>query len=106
MEPITLPRFEWFCPNVEQPWTFNVYSASRGTDKDGGCIENPSFNYKVKVKVEEGQPHKLHVSYFILPPWPKERDPNRVGEAIFECSQEGLEAVVAWLNEEVGHLYE
>lgn len=106
MEPITLPRFEWFCPNVEQPWTFNVYSASRGTDKDGGCIENPSFNYKVKVKVEEGQPHKLHVSYFILPPWPKERDPSRVGEAIFECSHEGLEAIVAWLNEEVGHLYE
>ena len=88
------------------PWTFNIYSGSRGTDKDGGCIENPSFNFKIKIKVEEGQPHMIHASYHIIPPWPLERDPNRVGEAIFECTPEGLDATAAWLNQELGKLYE
>ena len=106
MEPISLPRFDWFCPILEQPWTFNIYSGSRGTDKDGGCIENPSFNFKIKIKVEEGQPHMIHASYHIIPPWPLERDPNRVGEAIFECTPEGLDSTAAWLNQELGKLYE
>ena len=106
MEPITLPRFDWFCPNIEQTWTFNVYSASRGTDPSGGCLENITFNYKVKIKVEEGQPHLIHASYYILPRWPFERDPNKVGEATFECSPEGLEETVAWLNKESVKIYD
>ena len=104
MEPITLPRFDWFCPNIEQPWTFNIYSASRGTDKDGGCLEHTTFNYKVKIKVEEGQPHLIHASYYVVPPWPKERDPSLVGECTFECSPEGLDATVAWLNQEMKNI--
>lgn len=106
MEPITLPRFDWFCPNIDQPWTFNAYSASRGTDASGGCLENTTFNYKAKVKVEEGQPHVFCASYYILPPWPLERDPSKSGNATFECSQEGLEEMIAWLNAESKKLYD
>jgi len=105
MEPITLPRFDWFCPDIEQPWTFNIYSASRGTDPSLGCLDTNTFNCKVKIKVEEGQPHKIHASYYILPPWPLKRDPNKVGEALFDCTQEGLEETVKWLNDELSIMY-
>ena len=105
MTPVTLPRFDWFCPNLEQSWTFNIYTGSKGTDPNGGCIQNPSFNYKVKIKVEEGQPHKIQATYYIRPPWPKPCDPNRKGEAFFECTPEGLDEAAAWLTKESEDLY-
>ena len=105
MTPITLPRFDWFCPNLEQPWTFNIYSGSRGTEPGGGCIENPSFNFKVKIKVEEGQPHKIPATFYIRPPGPGECDPNRSGEAFFDCTPEGLAATEEWLTKESENLY-
>ena len=105
MTPVTLPRFDWFCPNLEQPWTFNIYSGSKGTEPGGGCIENPSFNFKVKIKVEDGQPNMIHAAFYIRPPWPRERDPKRSGEKLFDCTPEGLEEAAAWLSKEAEDLY-
>lgn len=102
---VTLPRFDWFCPDLEQPWNFNIYSGSRGTEPSSGCIGSPSFNFKVRIKVEEGQPHKIHATFYIRPRWPKEFNPKRSGEAFFECTPKGLEEATAWLSAEADDLY-
>ena len=105
MDYITLPAFDWFCPDIERPYTFNTFSASRGTDPDQGCIENLTINYKLKIIVEDDKPTAIHVSFRIIHPWPHPVNEGRVGENSFECSPEGLVAAKKWLTEEFINMY-
>ena len=100
MDYITLPKFDWFCPDIERPYTFNIYSASRGTDPHYGCMENLTFDYKLKIIVEEDKPFVLHVTFRVVHPWPRPASEGRVGEKDFECTPEGLAAAKDWLNAE------
>ena len=100
MDYITLPRFDWFCPDIDRPYTYNIYSGSMGTDPHEGCVKNLTFSYKIRITKEDDQAPIINVSFRVVHPWPHPVNDGRVGSSSFECTPEGLDATKDWLNKE------
>ena len=95
---IYLPSLVWFL-GEEKLNNHNTYTGSWGTDPLTGCMDRPTFHYKVAIQETEAGRKQLVASCYIRPPWGEGAGPMEVQQQAFALSERGLQAAEGFLEE-------
>ncbi len=98
MKGIELPGYSWFYSNQQGKYVTNAYSGSRGTSNTNGCLCNVTFNYRVFIKMPEGEEAYIQAECFFIS---SVKDGGEKSDLVckkFENSEKGLEEASVWLS--------
>lgn len=73
-----------------------TYTGSIGTDPVRGCFSVTTFNYNVRLVVNEGEKSLMAVCYFQLP-WNARSNMKAYNVGIFEPNDFGIEVAENWI---------
>ncbi|MBE6649493.1 MAG: hypothetical protein E7614_08270 [Ruminococcaceae bacterium] len=98
MKVIELPRYSWFYSNQQGKYVTNAYSGSRGTSNTNGCLCNVTFNYRVFIKMPEGEESYIQAECFFISSITDGGEKSEIVTKKFENSEKGLEEASVWLS--------
>lgn len=87
---VKLPPLDWFLNG-------NDYSGSFRPDLTKGCLDQTTFNYRVKL-VKEKEGLRIGAICFYMLPWNGERNMDEAFVGKFEASEFGLEVAAGWIR--------
>lgn len=98
---IKLPSYEWFLGLISFGGKGNIYAGSYGTDPYLGCLDRPSFRYRVWIEKDENDEKQLKAIHYTGDCCFDETDKGSMTEKIFEASAAGIAQAQEWLLNEL-----
>lgn len=96
---IVVPLMSWLIGGSRIGGSYNIYTASLGTDPLKGAIGQPIFNYRIWIEKNEEENELVRTAVYYGMSCFENRNEDEIETNIFELSDEGLGMVKRYLEE-------
>lgn len=96
---IVVPLMSWLIGGSRIGGSYNIYTASLGTDPLKGAIGQPIFNYRIWIEKNEEENELVRTAVYYGMSCFENQNEDEIETNIFELSEEGLGMVKRYLEE-------
>ena len=96
---IVVPLMSWLIGGSRIGGSYNIYTASLGTDPLKGAIGQPIFNYRIWIEKNEEENELVRTAVYYGMSCFENQNEDEIETNIFELSDEGLGMVKRYLEE-------
>lgn len=97
---VFVPLMSWLIGASRIGGSYNIYTGSLGTDPLRGSIGQRIFNYRIWIEKNEEETEFVHTAVYYGMLCYDNQPEDDIKKNIFELSEEGLEALGRYLQQE------
>lgn len=102
---VFVPLMSWLIGGSRIGGSYNIYTGSLGTDPLTGAIGKRIFNYRIWIEKNEEEAELVHTAVYYGMLCYDNRNEDEVKKNIFDLSEEGLEALRQYLQQEADSFF-
>ena len=97
---VFVPLMSWLIGGSRIGGSYNIYTASLGTDPLRGAIGQRIFNYRIWIEKNDEETELVNTAVYYGMLSYENQNEDEVKKNIFELSEEGLENLKTYLQQE------
>lgn len=102
---VFVPLMSWLIGGSRIGGSYNIYTASLGTDPLKGAIGQRIFNYRIWIEKNEEEAEFVHTAVYFGMLCYENQNGDEIKKNIFELSEEGLESLRQYLQQEADSFF-
>jgi len=102
---VFVPLMSWLIGGSRIGGSYNTYTGSLGTDPLTGAIGQRIFNYRIRIEKNEEEAELVHTAVYYGMRCFENQNEDEVKKNIFELSEEGLESLRQYLQQEADSFF-
>ena len=103
---IVVPLLTWLIGGSRIGGSYNIYTASLGTDPLRGAIGQPIFNYRIWIEKNDEDTEFVKAAVYYGMSCFENQNEDEVEINIFEATNEGLDMLRRYLEEKAERFFE
>lgn len=102
---VFVPLKSWLIGGSRIGGSYNIYTASLGTDPLKGAVGQPIFNYRIWIEKNEEDTEIVNVAIYYGMLCYENQQEDEIKKNLFELSEEGLESLRQYLQSEADSFF-
>lgn len=102
---IVVPLLSWLIGGSRIGGSYNIYTASLGTDPLKGAIGQPIFNYRIWIDKNDEDAEFVKAAVYYGMSCFENQNEDEIETNVFESSEEGLDMVKRYLEEKAERFF-
>lgn len=102
---VFVPLLSWLIGGSKIGGSYNIYTASLGTDPLKGAIGQRIFNYRIWIEKNEEEAEFIHTAVYYGMLSFENQNEDEIKRNIFDMSEEGLEGIRSYLQQEADSFF-
>ena len=102
---VFVPLMSWLIGGSKIGGSYNIYTASLGTDPLKGAIGQRIFNYRIWIEKNEEDTEFVHTAVYYGMLCYENQNEDDMKKNIFELSEDGMESLKAYLQQEADSFF-